>query len=170
MEIKKVCVKEKFFIGMLHTTSKRSWDKSERRWEAMSQLNLCHKLGLWLWLYCVFFLLFFLVKRFYWFFISFSVKQSSRMVESSSDTHTTTKHIILGCSLGIIFILCVSCFIINKRGWNIRIINDSESVESGHDSQPERSPILCVDTVINANQPCTSRWKSKEKTDHICSW
>ena len=117
-----------------------------------------------------FFLLFFLVKRFYWFFISFSVKQSSRMVESSSDTHNTTKHIILGCSLGIIFILCVSCFIINKRGWNIRIINDSESVESGHDSQPERSPILCVDTVINANQPCTSRWKSKEKTDHICSW
>ena len=104
-------------------------------------------------------------------YLSQTARQSRQRRNNHSRSSRTNKFIILGCSLGMIMILIVSCVAINKRGWNIRVTNDSESGESGHDSQPGRSPIVSVDAVLNAEQPTKSGRKneSKENTDNKLS-
>eukprot|EP00111_Clytia_hemisphaerica_P017748 TCONS_00052501-protein len=91
-------------------------------------------------------------------------KVTSGKKQSGLISSETTRYIILGCVLGMIFILTIACVAINKHGWAIRINNDSESGDS-HDSQPEKSPVKSVTAVLEAESPGTSGLqRSKENT------
>ena len=70
----------------------------------------------------------------------------------------------------MIAVLIVVCIIINKRGWNIRVVDQSESGDSD-DSRPEKSPVRSINAVLEAEQQqsgissTTNTWKSKYADD-----
>ena len=62
------------------------------------------------------------------------------------------KYVVLGASLGILFLLAITCIIINKRGWSLKLNVESENGDSV-DSQPERSPLKTIVAVTDAEKP-----------------